>query len=462
MVYHDHHNITMEEYKNGGGGGGGKHNHQNGKNNNNIIEDKDYYDDDDEKEEKEDNEEEEDEEQSTSTIKRKKLKVVEEEESVEEKKLRLAKEFVKKFTNAKGDLDEDAMKQDLENQSGRKQKSLKEKISKLVITQDENITVLKGHNQPVTAIVLSDDEKIAYSASKDVIIKWDLISKQKLDKIIGFIPSKKNLQLKQQQKENKKNNKESSNNSNGNSRDLNSNSYKGKIFAMALSYDGKYLVTGGEEKVIKVWDTETMKIVETFRGHQDMISALTFRKGTYTLYSGSHDRTLKIWDLSQMAYVDTSYGHQSPITAIDALTRERCITSGTDKTCRIWKIPEGKQYVFRGHSHSIDTVTLLGEDKFMSGSQDGAISLWNVNKKNAVYTKNRAHPKSDLPWITSVAAVKYSDLVASGSCDGKIKLWGVTGEKFAEINRVPIQGFPVSLKNINLVDGIEFHPLKIV
>ncbi|KYQ89091.1 hypothetical protein DLAC_10322 [Tieghemostelium lacteum] len=362
------------------------------------------------------------------------LSIVEEEETADEKKVRLAREYLKKISSARKDLDDDeitsVIRSDLDKQQGRFQVTHKDIISNLNFTQ-HNLTVLKGHQSPITCIVLSDDERICYSASKDFIIKWDLINKTKLHKIKAFIPSKKN---KEKQETLDKKEKE----------DFKKTSYQGCILAMALSFDGKYLATGGDEKLLKIWDTETMQVVETFKGHKEVISALTFRKGTYTLYSGSHDRTLKIWDLSQMAFVDTRYGHQSPITSIDALSRERCVTAGTDKTCRIWKIPEESQLVFKsGHiDASIDCVKLVGEDKFLSGGQDGSVLLWNVNKKNPVSVIENAHPGSEMPWVTSVASIRNSDVIASGSCNGKIQLYALlNAEKLKVINSIPVDGF---------------------
>ncbi|KAK5581981.1 hypothetical protein RB653_003562 [Dictyostelium firmibasis] len=376
------------------------------------------------------------EEDKSSIKKRLKLSVVEEDETTDERRLRLANEYLEKIRKTKQDLDlDDAVKDDLDKSSGKYQYSYRQQVSNIkFIENSSNITILKGHSSPITCVVLSDDQSIAYSASRDIIIKWDLINKIKLNKIKGFIPSKKNrIELESLGKDGKD--------------ELKRKSYQGKILAMALSFDGKYLVTGGEEKLIKVWDTEIMEVVETFKGHKDVITALTFRKGTYTLYSGSNDRTIKIWDLSQMAFVDTRYGHQSPITGMDSLSRERCISVSTDKTVRVWKIPEESQLIFRGHTHSVDCCVLVAEDKFLTGSQEGSVALWNVNKKNATFIKNNAHPGTDLSWISSVSAIPNSDMAASGSCDGSIRLWSIMGgDKLKEINQIPAIGFVNDLK----------------
>lgn len=55
--------------------------------------------------------------------------------------------------------------------------------------------------------------------------------------------------------------------------------------------------------------------------------------------------------------------------------------------------------------------------------------MWSTFKKKPVYVEKLAHGRNDttgeVNWICSVAASKYTDLIASGSCDGVLRLWKV-------------------------------------
>jgi ribosomal RNA-processing protein 9 len=63
---------------------------------------------------------------------------------------------------------------------------------------------------------------------------------------------------------------------------------------------------------------------------------------------------------------NSRFGHQSPVTSIDALAREKAITSGgMDRSIRIWKIPEESQLVFNGHHGNIECVKLINEENFV-------------------------------------------------------------------------------------------------
>ena len=55
----------------------------------------------------------------------------------------------------------------------------------------------------------------------------------------------------------------------------------------------------------------------------------------------------QIWSLDDRAYVDTLFGHQADVLAIDARRAERVLTVGADHTCRVWKVPEESQLIYR-------------------------------------------------------------------------------------------------------------------
>lgn len=141
------------------------------------------------------------------------------------------------------------------------------------------------------------------------------------------------------------------------------------------------------------------------------------------------------------------YGHQSPITAIDALTKERALTSGgVDQSLRIWKIVDESQLIYNGHSGSIDSVKFITEEIFLSCGDDGKLCLWNANKKKPTSEVKLAHGLSvtgEPNWISASATLVNSDLIASGSCDGYIRIWKLE-KNYRAIKlkfEIPVQGF---------------------
>jgi len=109
----------------------------------------------------------------------------------------------------------------------------------------------RGHRSTVTTAVASEDGKFLYTAGKEgSIIKWNLRTGKKIS------TAYKQRSVKGKQK-------------------ADSDGHTDEIWTLALSSDGKYLASGGKDRVIGVWDVEStdgISWVKGFTGHRDSIS----------------------------------------------------------------------------------------------------------------------------------------------------------------------------------------------
>ncbi|EDL77289.1 RNA, U3 small nucleolar interacting protein 2 (predicted), isoform CRA_a [Rattus norvegicus] len=357
------------------------------------------------------------------------------EETAQEKKLRLAKLYLEQLRQQEEEkaearaFEEDQvagrLKEDVLEQRGRLQKLVAKEIQAPAPT---DIRVLRGHQLSITCLVITPDDLAIFSAAKDcTIIKWSVETGRKLH----VIPrAKKGTQGQP-------------------------SGHSSHILCMAISSDGKYLASGDRSKLILIWEAQSCQHLYTFTGHRDAVSGLAFRRGTHQLYSTSHDRSVKVWNAAENSYVETLFGHQDAVAALDALSRECCVTAGgRDGTVRVWKIPEESQLVFYGHQGSIDCIHLINEEHMVSGADDGSVALWGLSKKRPLALQREAHglhgePGLEQPfWISSVAALLNTDLVATGSHNACVRLWQC-GEGFRQLDPlcdIPLVGFINSLK----------------
>jgi len=360
----------------------------------------------------------------------------EDNETAEEKRLRLAKlylaEVEKELSERKASSKEDIatavdekLQEDVLEEKG---KLRKEFSSNLLGISAEHVKYLgdKHHKLAITSVTVSPDSSRMYSASKDAgIVVWDIATSTKLFKIPGGRKGQESY-------------------------------HKGHcdtILALAVSSDGKYLASGGMDKVIHIWDTSNMTLYYTFKGHRDSVSGLVFRRGTHSLFSCSFDRSVKIWSVDEKAYVETLFGHQDSICAIDCGTRERCVTvGGRDGSARVWKIVEESQLVFNGPQTSLDCVKLLNEEHWVTAGEDGHLAVWGIYKKKPLSLVQHCHgvdqSNLDPHWISALATMHNSDTVLTGSRDGWIKVWQV-GEGFKtikEVHKFAVSGFVNSLE----------------
>ncbi|MEW6734991.1 MAG: hypothetical protein AB1489_27115, partial [Acidobacteriota bacterium] len=73
--------------------------------------------------------------------------------------------------------------------------------------------------------------------------------------------------------------------------------HKGDIAKLAISPDGRWLASGGEDHFVYLWEIATGKELAHWEAHQAAITTLAFSPDGKTLASGSRDGTVKLWNI---------------------------------------------------------------------------------------------------------------------------------------------------------------------
>ncbi|KAI4201052.1 MAG: hypothetical protein LQ350_003481 [Teloschistes chrysophthalmus] len=412
-----------------------------------------------------------------------------EEETGAQRRLRLAEQYLE---NIKGEVetvgfDAEEIDRDLiaerlkEDVAGTKGKLYRHITSSLDFSSASK-TAFRADTLATTSIAVCPP--YVYTVSKDMsLIKWELPTPTTLSQSQSKTKKKKKPPVKPPPPTRRRPTKLLY--TRGNTSESHNSKYQhhtAPILTVAASEDGKYVATGGADKRLIVWSASDLKPLRIFTQHRDAVMGLAFRKGTNQLYSSSKDRTIKTWSLDELGYMETLFGHQDEVVDVAALAMERCVSVGArDRSARLWKVIEESQLVFRGgggggnsekRKHavpkengltngepkilsytegSIDRVAMIDEETFVTGSDNGGISLWSLHKKKPVFTVRTAHgldpaltpeeasteaePDLKVPgepqprWITALATVPYSDVILSGSWDGWVRVWRVSEDK---------------------------------
>jgi WD40 repeat protein len=90
------------------------------------------------------------------------------------------------------------------------------------------------------------------------------------------------------------------------------------IDSVALSKDGRRLCagTGGTPAAIKVWDLDACMELLTLDGHRWNVSCLALNDAGTRLYSGSFDKSIKVWDLDTGKKMFTLGGHPGKVLSL--------------------------------------------------------------------------------------------------------------------------------------------------
>ena len=82
-----------------------------------------------------------------------------------------------------------------------------------------------------------------------------------------------------------------------------------RINFVLLSYNNKFLLSGSDDKTLKVWDATSGQETLTLKGHMAGVMGVAFSPDGKRIVSGSVDKTLKVWDATSGEETLTLKGH---------------------------------------------------------------------------------------------------------------------------------------------------------
>ena len=209
--------------------------------------------------------------------------------------------------------------------------------------------------------------------------------------------------------------------------------HRSGIWSVHFSPDGQQLASGSEDKTIRIWRSHTGSLIRTLKGHQNSIWSVRFSPDGQQLASAGDDKTIRIWKLNgKLEQVLT--GHTSWIWSIawDAAGTQ-IASAGEDQVIRIWSSSGRLLKQLTGHQSGIWSLS-WSQQHLASGGEDQTVRLWQVESGELLQTAQGyaagvwsvAWRKPDSGLVSSgqvSSSPVSSSLVASGSEDGAIRLW---------------------------------------
>ena len=99
----------------------------------------------------------------------------------------------------------------------------------------------------------------------------------------------------------------------------------------------KILVSGSDDKVVRVWNVETKTCAMELKGHDAGINSVAISYGGLKLASGSADKTVRVWNLATGECTNIFEGHTSSVSSVSFIPNNGNIISASfDSSLRVW------------------------------------------------------------------------------------------------------------------------------
>jgi WD40 repeat protein len=193
------------------------------------------------------------------------------------------------------------------------------------------------------------------------------------------------------------------------------------VYGVAVTADGKRAVSASGDKTLRVWDLETGRELRTLEGHSRGVINVVVSPDGRRAISASWDATLKIWDLESGVEVKTLKGHSKSLNSVAVSADWRlAISASEDTTLKVWNLVTGREVrTLEGHSADVWGVALSADGRVaVSVSEDKTLKVWNVKTGRERYTF-RGHTSA----VYGIAVSIDGRLAVSASDDGTLKVW---------------------------------------
>jgi hypothetical protein len=219
--------------------------------------------------------------------------------------------------------------------------------------------------------------------------------------------------------------------------------HTGPVNSVAISADGKRIVSGSKDKMAKVWDAQTGKELLSLDGHHwHLVSSVAISADGNRIVSGSYDHTVKLWDARSGKALLTLEGHTSEVSSVAISADGSHIVSTSGDQTLVWDAQTGKAVLsLMGHTGLVKSVAISPDGTRIISGGDKVLKVWDARTGRDLLTlKGHTSP------VYSVAVSEDGLHIVSGSGDQTVKVWDATSgtELFLKVERDRVNSVAIS------------------
>ncbi|KAJ4838241.1 hypothetical protein Tsubulata_011308 [Turnera subulata] len=226
--------------------------------------------------------------------------------------------------------------------------------------------------------------------------------------------------------------------------------HKGYIATMKFNPDGQMLVSGGEDRVVRIWYVTSVNA--SCKSFKSEVNDVKEHKSSFVAKRRKPVSVVipeKVFQIEESPFQEF-HGHAGDILDVAWSSSNYILSSSMDRTVRLWQLGCSQSLHVFHHRNYVTCIQFnpINEQYFVSGSIDGKVRIWGVNEKRVVCWADVRDP------ITAVSYQPDGKGIVVGTVTGACRFYDVSGNDLQLMAELQIQSRKKSYSNG--ITGIKF------
>jgi len=159
------------------------------------------------------------------------------------------------------------------------------------------------------------------------------------------------------------------------------NAHKGGVTTVKISHNVRFVITGGAEGDIRVWELKTKDMVSHLKEHAARVNEVKMFPNDQYAISVSRDRCLLTWDLRQEKRLTAHREKHGGINCMAVSSNQTTvITAGQEKTLTYWDLRMADPARVIELDEEVNTMSMSPDDRYIATAGSGlVVKIWDVN-----------------------------------------------------------------------------------
>jgi WD40 repeat protein len=145
---------------------------------------------------------------------------------------------------------------------------------------------------------------------------------------------------------------------------------KGFAMCLAFSHSGDMLAVGYQNGSVALFSVQSGKLISSFELYSMCVRDIKFSMDDSQFFTCSDDKNIRVYDTDTRKLIRTIQGHKSFVLTID-LNKQYLVSGSSDRTVRIWDMETYDSiHIAKDHSNQVNKVLISPNNKYIYSVSD--------------------------------------------------------------------------------------------